>query len=281
MGFGDPMTWLWFVLLGLGAGSYGVIVGAGGGFIIVPILITFFEYDSKIAAGTSLALVAVNGISGSIVYLRSGLVDRRSALLFAAAALPGSALAPFALKRVPGEGFMLAFGILLLGLALHTILRRSDVEAPAESSPASGPAWLLFAGRRIRADDGTEYRYRFSETLAALVNIVLGFISSFFGVGAGFLRTPLLIAFFRFPAKIAAATSICALAVYSTAGTGAHASLSHVEWYPAFVGIGAGMIAGGQLGARIGTRLKGPWIVRLLVLLLAALGVRLIVEALL
>ncbi len=267
-------------MLGLGAGSYGVIVGAGGGFIIVPVLLTFFDYDSQTAAGTSLALVAVNGLSASFVYLRSGLVDRRSALLFAVAALPGSVLAPFALKLVPGEGFMLAFGVLLVGLALHTVLRRTDDEPSAESSPSSGPAWMCFRERRIKVDAVNEYRYSFSETLAAILNVALGFVSSFFGVGAGFLRTPLLIAFFRFPTKIAAATSICALAIYSTVGTAAHASLSNVEWYPAFVVIGAGMIVGGQLGARTGTRLRGRWIVRLLVLLLAALGIQLILEAL-
>ena len=280
------MNWLGFVSLGFGAGTYGVIVGAGGGFIVAPVLLTFFDYGSQEAAGTSLAAVALNGISGSLVYLKTGLVDRRSALLFAGAALPGSVLAPFALKLVPGDGFTLAFGVLLVGLALHTILRRADGETPegaADAAPAavSGPAWMRVRERRIESEAGDKYRYAFGETPAALVNVALGFVSSFFGVGAGFLRTPLLVAFFRFPVKVAAPTSVCALAIYSTAGTAAHASLSHVEWYPAFAALGAGMIAGGQVGARAGSRLRGRWIVRLLVLLLAALGVRLIVEALL
>ena len=277
------MNWLWLVALGFGAGSYGVMVGAGGGFIIAPVLLTFFEYEPNIAAGTSLALVAVNGLSGSMVYLRSGLVDRRSAILFAAAALPGSVLAPFALKRVPGEGFMLAFGLLLVGLAIQSILRRDKSET-ASSSPASkgsGPFWLNRRERHFTAKSGEKFRYSFSETPAMIVNFALGFVSSFFGVGAGFLRTPLLISYFGFPAKVAAVTSVCALTVYSTAGTVAHASLDHVEWYPAFVGVGAGMLVGGQLGAHVGTRLRGHWIVRLLVLLLAVLGIRLIVEALL
>lgn len=277
------MNWLWLVALGFGAGSYGVMVGAGGGFIIVPVLLTFFDYEPNIAAGTSLALVAVNGLSGSIVYLRSGLVDLRSAVLFAAAALPGSVLAPFALKRVPGEGFMLAFGLLLVCLAAHSLLRSGEPGAgPSTSAPGGpGPAWLRRRERRFTARSGEEFRYSFSESLAMVVNFALGFVSSFFGVGAGFLRTPLLISFFSFPAKVAAVTSVCALTVYSTAGTVAHASLDHVEWYPAFVGVGAGMLVGGQLGAHVGTRLRGHWIVRLLVLLLAVLGIRLIVEALL
>ena len=277
------MNWLWLVALGFGAGSYGVMVGAGGGFIIVPVLLTFFDYEPNIAAGTSLALVAVNGLSGSIVYLRSGLVDLRSAILFAAAALPGSVLAPFALKRVPGEGFMLAFGLLLVCLAVHSLLRSSEPGAgPSTSAPGGpGPAWLRRRKRHFTARSGEEFRYSFSENLAMVVNFALGFVSSFFGVGAGFLRTPLLISFFSFPAKVAAVTSVCALTVYSTAGTVAHASLDHVEWYPAFVGVGAGMLVGGQLGAHVGTRLRGHWIVRLLVLLLAVLGIRLIVEALL
>ena len=63
------------LVLGLGTGIYGVLVGAGGGFILAPVLILFFEMDPRIAAGTSLALVSVNSLSGFAAYRKSGLID--------------------------------------------------------------------------------------------------------------------------------------------------------------------------------------------------------------
>ncbi len=51
------------LFLGLGTGIYGALVGAGGGFILAPVLILFFAMDPRIEAGTSLALVSVKSLS--------------------------------------------------------------------------------------------------------------------------------------------------------------------------------------------------------------------------
>ena len=50
----------------------------------------------------ALAAVAVNSLTAATTYRRMGLVDTRSGLLFAAAAIPGSVAAPFVLSSVGG-----------------------------------------------------------------------------------------------------------------------------------------------------------------------------------
>ena len=82
-----------FLTVGMIATTYGVLVGAGGGFIIGPVLILFFGWDNKEAVGTSLVCVSVASISGAISYLRLKIVDIRSAILFGIAAMPGAILA--------------------------------------------------------------------------------------------------------------------------------------------------------------------------------------------
>ena len=250
------MDLLWLVLLGFGTGAYGVLVGAGGGFILGPVLLIFFDLEPVVAAGTSLALVAVNSISGSQVYRRLGLVDVRSGFLFAAAAIPGSILAPFVLSQVAPAAFRILFGLLLVGLAVGKTVRR----------------------RRIVTDDGQVFEYQFNEAVAAVFNLFLGFVSSFFGTGGGFLRTPVLVAFFGFPLRVAVATSIFALSFYTTAGALTHAWLGHVDWYPTFVWAGIGFIAGGQTGARLAGRVRGTWVLRLLLVVVLVLGIRLLIE---
>ena len=84
------MEWALLVLIGLGTGAYGVLVGAGGGFILGPLLLLFMDLEPEVVAGTVLASVAVNSISGAFVYRRMGVIDYRSGLLFASAAIPGS-----------------------------------------------------------------------------------------------------------------------------------------------------------------------------------------------
>ncbi len=130
--------------------------------------------------------------------------------------------------------------------------------------------------RHIVTENGEEYRYEFNEMLATSFNVILGFISSFFGTGGGFLRTPILISAFGFPVRVAAATSIFALSIYATAGAATHAALGHVEWWPTFALTGAGLVLGGQIGARLADRVSGPWILHLLLVVVLFLGIRLV-----
>ncbi len=270
--------WLWLALLGFGSGAYGVLVGAGGGFILGPVLLIFFDMEPQVVAGTALALVAVNSIAGSQAYRRMGLIDYRSGLLFAAVAIPGSVLAPFVLTTVAGGVFRLLFGLLLVTLAFQMLVHP---HFSARSTPRKiGMFSRTVRSREITTSWGQVFRYEFNEFFATSFNFILGFISSFFGTGGGFLRTPILVAAFGFPVRVAAASSIFALSFYATAGAVTHASLGHVEWFPTFVWAGVGLVMGGQFGAQLSLRVKGPWILRLLMIVVLSLGIKLIMEAL-
>jgi uncharacterized protein len=54
------------LLIGILAGGYGTIVGAGGGFIFVPAMLLIFGMEPTIAAGTGLVIVLINSLSGVI-----------------------------------------------------------------------------------------------------------------------------------------------------------------------------------------------------------------------
>ena len=286
LGWQQAVEWLTLVLVGFATGVFGVLVGAGGGFILVPILRIFFDKDPALVAGTVLALVAANSISGAFAYRYMRLVDKRSAYLFAAAAIPGSVIAPFALKRalegLPGI-FDAMFGILLVALAIRIATQQFDsrrqsrlVRARNRRRSFVNPRTLH--RRRITAESGETFRYRLSERWAVLINFVLGFISSFFGVGGGFLRTPILVYAFGFPVQVAVATSIFALSFYTTAGAATHAVIGNIEWFPTFVFGGIGLVTGGQIGARLAGKVQGPWILRLLMLVILAMGVQLVIQ---
>ncbi len=59
----------WLFPLGLGVGAFGTLVGAGGGFVLVPVLL-FLYPDMKASTVTSISLLVVtaNAASGSIAY---------------------------------------------------------------------------------------------------------------------------------------------------------------------------------------------------------------------
>ena len=286
VGWQQAVQWLILAAVGFVTGVFGVLVGAGGGFILVPILRIFFDKDPAIVAGTVLALVAANSISGAFAYRYMRVVDKRSAYLFAAAAIPGSVIAPFVLKKalegLPGV-FDAMFGLLLVILAVRIATQQLDSGRQsrlgrARSRRRSFINPQTLHRRRITAESGETYRYRLNERWAVLINFVLGFISSFFGVGGGFLRTPILVYAFGFPVQVAVATSIFALSFYTTAGAATHAFIGNIEWFPTFVFAGIGLVTGGQIGARLSGKVQGPWIMRLLMFVILAMGVQLMIQ---
>ena len=82
-------------------GTLGTLIGAGGGFILVPLLIiTRPDFSSETITAISMAFVACNAISGSVAYVASGRVDFKAGLLFAFFTIPGAILGVLSTKYI-------------------------------------------------------------------------------------------------------------------------------------------------------------------------------------
>lgn len=77
---------------GVGIGVLGTLIGAGGGWMIVPLLLLGFHFTPQQAVGTSLAVVFLNALSGSIAYMAQGRVLYRMGVALASATIPGALL---------------------------------------------------------------------------------------------------------------------------------------------------------------------------------------------
>src|SRR5579862_7651011 len=111
------------ILTGFIIGIFGTLIGAGGGFILIPILILSYpEFSPEIITAISIAIVAVNAISGSIAYARSGRIDFKAGILFAAFTIPGSVLGVLTTHIIPRQVFNILFGILLIALSIYLLV---------------------------------------------------------------------------------------------------------------------------------------------------------------
>src|SRR6202051_113667 len=120
------------LLLSIGfiVGTLGTLIGAGGGFILVPLLIFMQpKFSPETITAISMAIVACNAISGSVAYVASGRVDFKAGLLFAAFTIPGSILGVLTTKYISREIFDVVFGIVLLVLAAFLFLKGGEKES--------------------------------------------------------------------------------------------------------------------------------------------------------
>ncbi len=92
--------------------------------------------------------------------------------------------------------------------------------------------------------------------LAALLGIVVGLGAAFSGLGGGFLMVPLLVGL-GFTPQRAVGTSFLAILVISISALIAHGRLANVDWRVGLL-LGAGGIAGAQIGARLLQNVSAP-----------------------
>ena len=267
-----------FVALGIGIGTLGTLIGAGGGFILLPILAILSPQEpTGTLTATSLAVVAANATSGAIAYGRQRRIDLRSGLAFAIATLPGSVAGALLARSIPRGPFDVAFAVVLVALAVVVVRARPDQGPPAPE----GRAWGSTPRELVDAA-GVVHRYQVNLPLGIAISFVVGFASSLLGVGGGFIHVPALIAVLGFPVHIATATSHFVLAIMATVATGTHIAAGDLAdvWSRAlYLAIGA--VAGAQLGARLSTTVRGAVIVRLLAGALVIVALRLAAQGLL
>ena len=261
-----------FVLLGMIAGGLGTLIGAGGGFVLTPLLLLLDpDAPPKEVTSISLAVVFFNAISGSLAYARMRRIDYRTGFTFAVATIPGAILGALATRALERGLFDILFGTLLVTIAVYIAVRRV-VERPPSLEQRRG-----WRHRSLTDAYGRLYEYSFNINLGLVISFGVGFLSSLLGVGGGIIHVPAMVQLLSFPVHIATATSLFILLTTSLAGT-----LTHI-WQQDLAGnvlrimfIAIGVIAGAQGGARLANRLRGPVIIRLLAAALASVGIRLI-----
>ena len=262
-------------LLGFVVGAYGTVIGAGGGFIIVPVLLILYpDYEPEQLTAISLAVVFANATSGSIAYARQRRIDYVTGALFAAASAPGVVAGALVVHVVPQRLFSGLFGVMLLLLAVVAIRGSSA----AIRAPIRGRGVLL---RRVSDPEGRTFVYGYKLWQGLVISAGVGFISSLFGIGGGIIHVPAMIVILHIPVAYAVATSHFVLAFMSGGATIVHlldGSLGGEQLVKA-AALAVGAVPGAQVGALLAHRVRGRTVLVLLAGAIIVLGVRVLLKA--
>ncbi len=117
-----------------GVGVLTALVGAGGGFVIVPALV-ISGVPIKPAVGSSLLIITLNALSGFFGYVGQVPIDWPLIGSFSATAAIGAIVGTRLLPRVPQRRIKQAFAILILVLGAYLIAQRT-VFAARNAQPA-------------------------------------------------------------------------------------------------------------------------------------------------
>ncbi|MDI7260907.1 MAG: sulfite exporter TauE/SafE family protein [Thermodesulfobacteriota bacterium] len=192
-----PIEFFLFIAIGCAIGFLAGLFGVGGGVLIVPLLIFFYEYSgispaimTHMAIGTSLFVVVFASLMSAYQHNKQKNIDWRAVFVLGFS----SALTALAMTRLAadlsGRLLQVIFALVVLITAL-IMLMESDVKAQRKMEAPSRLNLLGFGG----------------------LGLMAGVVSALTGVGGGVFVIPIMYNFLKMPIKLAIGTSSAAIVI--------------------------------------------------------------------
>ncbi len=118
---------LLLALQAVGVGVLTSLIGAGGGFVIVPALVFLARIPVKTAVGSSLFIITLNAMAGFVGYIGQVPMDWSLIGAFTSVAALGAVIGAKLVGFVPQRGIKQGFAVMLLLLGGYIVLRGSGM----------------------------------------------------------------------------------------------------------------------------------------------------------
>ena len=195
------------------------LVGGGGSILTVPILVYALTLNPVIATAYSLFVVGTTSLVGAIKNIMKGMVDFKTAIIFAIPAFIAVYLArAFLIPAIPDELFEI--GNLTVTKNLAIMLFFAIIMLLASVS--------MIRNKHEETDEDGEITYNYP--LIVVEGFVVGIITGIVGAGGGFLIIPALVLLAKLPMKKAVATSLFIIAIKSLIGFLGDVKHLDIDW---------------------------------------------------
>ncbi len=262
-----------FVLLLLGgfvAGTFGAMLGLGGGALLIPFLVMVFDVPVHQAIATSIIAVIATSSAGAAMNLERRTVHIRLGMLLEIATVTGAILGGITANYLSAGILAKLFSGLLFLTAIAMILR-------ARQHSAQEPIYTdgILPGSFYDDTNGKIVHYTVKKLPAAMIiSIVAGNISGLLGVGGGIFKVPAMHILSGIPMKAATATSNFMIGV--TAAASAFIYFAHGHLNPFISSIAAlGVLAGSMTGVYISRKIKSKVLTWIFAFVLLGISIQL------
>lgn len=125
----EKKTPVFVVLLqGLVVGFVTGLIGAGGGFLIIPALVNVLKLPMKTAIGTSLLIIAINSLTGFFFSVNRQPIEWMFLLTIAVIAVAGILIGSFLATKIDGKTLKPAFGWFVLTMGIYIIIKETFMQ---------------------------------------------------------------------------------------------------------------------------------------------------------
>ena len=242
------MDWLILAIAGIFSGILSGLLGIGGGFIIVSLLVAL-GYSPIQAVATSSLVIVLSSSTGSFYNWRNGYLDLKRVIYIAIPAIVAAQLGVWLAVKIPDYVLLIVFSIFLITNIFLIQLRKRLVAQNKQSRNVFNPAIAKIS------TGGTA-----------------GFLSGLLGVGGGAIMVPLQMLLLNEEIKIAIRTSLGVIVAATISSSINHAIQGNILFLVGLT-LGIGGMVGSQLGTRVLPKLSDALVSRIFVLFLASMAV--------
>lgn len=244
------------LLISIVAGTFGALLGLGGGVVIVPVLTLGFGVNIRYAIGASIVSVIATSSGAAATYVRDHITNIRVAMLLEVGTTIGALFGAILSTHVQEQQLFFVFSSILFYSAWSMLRKRNqeDVSSPVPKTD--------YWAQRLKLNASYPDRALGKEISYSVTNVPLGFslmfgagiISGLLGIGSGALKVPAMDSAMKLPIKVSSATSNFMIGVTAAASAGAYYMRGDI--LPL---VAAPVAIGVLLGSLIGTRLMMKW----------------------
>ncbi|WP_160317753.1 sulfite exporter TauE/SafE family protein [Pseudobacteroides cellulosolvens] len=265
------------IILGFIVGTLGTLVGVGGGFILLPVLLTIYpEKPHEVLTAITLVIGFINSSTGALAHRGSGRIDFKSGFIFAAATVPASVLGTYLTTYLPVTLFQIILGIVMVMVSVLMFISNTDRKKEKNVKKTRSK---FIMEKNFSKGDGTKEEWSYDIRVGVVCSAIAGFISSLVGLAGGVFHIPLMIRILGFPVLVAAATSQFVVIFSCLSGTITNIISGAIKGgVITAITISLGVVPGAFFGASISKRMKNIWIIRIFAVLLMIAALKIIIS---
>lgn len=123
----QQFNYLSIFIQGIFTGIITGLIGAGGGFLIIPSLVNLLKLPMKIAVGTSLVIVATNSLIGFLFSLQHSTINWQLLLNILSIAIIGVLIGSYFSTKINSKKLKPAFGWFVLVMGIYIIIKETFI----------------------------------------------------------------------------------------------------------------------------------------------------------
>lgn len=121
----QPFNYSQIFIQGIYVGVITGLIGAGGGFLIIPALVNLLKLPMKTAVGTSLVIISVNSLLGFLFSLSHVSVHWEFLVSIASIAIIGILIGSYLSTKIKGTKLKPAFGWFVLVMGIYIVIKET------------------------------------------------------------------------------------------------------------------------------------------------------------